>query len=162
MSAGQRICPYCGKPAGEIALCTNCGAELYKRTTLRLALLAAGVILAIGIATTYQAAFGGISLIRVEELTDLHNYAYVWVEGTVSGGPIYRIKPSVRLDFWIDDGTGIIRVRAYSDDAEVLARENRIPQIGDRVRFLGRARVELGEEWIEIDNAQTKFELHRR
>ena len=162
MSAKEKICPYCGKPAGELALCTNCGAELYKRTTFRLSLLAVGVILVIGVAATYQAALGGVLLMRIGDLTDIHNYTYWWFEGTVSGGPRYRRFPSVRLDFSITDDWGdSIAVRAYSEDAEVLVRENRIPRVGDRVRFLGMAQVELGRRWIVVDNAQTKFELHR-
>lgn len=160
MSAKEKICPYCGKPAGEIALCTNCGAELYKRTTFKPTLLAAAVILAIGVASSYQAAFGGISVMKVGDLTEIHNYAYMWFEGTVSDGPRYRRTPSVRLDFSIYDGDEI-SVRAYSEDAGALVGENRIPRVGDRVKFLGRARVELGSKWIEVDNSQTKFELQR-
>jgi len=160
MSAKEKICPYCGKPAGEIALCTNCGAELYKRTTFKPTLLVAAVILAIGVASSYQAAFGGVSVMKVGELTEIHNYAYMWFEGTVSDGPRYRRIPSARLDFSIYDGNEI-SVRAYSEDAKALVRENRIPRVGDRVRFLGRARVEMGRKWIDVDNSQTKFELYR-
>ena len=157
----EKTCPDCGKPMGELTVCPSCGADLTKRTTHKFALIICIAALVAGLVYYYTAVVTGEYLIKIGDIDEDYNYAYVWIEGTVSSGPLYRIYPSVRLDFWVDDGTGEIRVRAYSDKAENLAVGDKVPGIGDYVKLFGWVRVEEYGTRIDLQTVE-KFELIRR
>jgi hypothetical protein len=164
----EQICPYCGKPTGKLEVCTNCGADLGKRTTLKIALVIGCMIFAVGASFIWQIItikvlpeVPKVTLTAIGEINEGYDYAYVWIEGTVSGGPRYRAPPNVRLDFSVDDGTGKIDVRVYSEQAQKIVDENKMPAVGDVVKLFGRARVDPQRgRWITLDSAE-KFELKR-
>jgi len=160
MTDEKRVCSYCGKPAGELTLCVNCGAELHKRITIKPLVLMVGILIVVGVVLTHRATFREISVVQLGDLTEAYDREYVWVQGTVFTTPVYDPPPRASLRFHITDGTGSIEVRAYSPNAEILARENKIPNVGDNVSLFGMVSARLGRIQIVVDNA-VKFYLER-
>ncbi|MDD2715718.1 MAG: hypothetical protein PHW04_07485 [Candidatus Wallbacteria bacterium] len=73
----------------------------------------------------------------------MNNYAQVIVEGAVSGDLRYYKatrggeEAGGSLEFQVDDGTEVIKVRCYDDATRELIKERKIPAIGDKVVIHG-------------------------
>jgi len=145
LGEGERRCPDCGRPLGDLTVCPRCGTDLTKRTSHKFLALICVVSLVGGMIFYLNAVLVGAYTVDIEDIDEGLNYGYVWIEGTVSNGPQYRIYPSVRLSFDVNDGTGEIEIRAFSSEAEWLVEENKVPRVGDHVKLFGTVRID--EQW---------------
>ncbi len=146
MSAAGR-CPACGRYTGPCSACSYCGCDL-PGMELRIWLRAALLVLAVaGIAAlTYAARQPEPRSVGIAELTPLHNYALVLVEGRVTRNP-YVSRDAGRAgycSFLVNDGGGTARVVAYDRVAHELDQEKLIPPRGAWVRIRGTVRLTGG------------------
>jgi hypothetical protein len=128
-------CPSCGRyvgPHGNEA-CPHCGARLTERIPLRTVKIVAILLASVGLAALLLVARRAeVSLIRIEQIGPMMNMASVRVAGTCSRGPTYDPE-SGYLSFWIDDGTGEMRVSVYRAESDQIIATERVPALGDRV-----------------------------
>lgn len=146
MSAAGR-CPSCGRYVGPCAACGYCGCDM-PGMELRMILRTAMLILAIVgvVALVYAARQPDPRPVRVAELTPLHNYALVLVEGRVTRNP-YISREAGRAgycSFLVNDGSGTARVVAYDRVAHELDSSKLIPPRGAWVRIRGTVRLTGG------------------
>jgi DNA/RNA endonuclease YhcR with UshA esterase domain len=136
-------CPSCGRyvgPHGNEA-CPHCGARLTERITIRTVKIVATLLASVGLAVLWFAATRAeVPLIRIAQIGATMNMASVRVAGTCTRAPTYD-PTSGYLSFWIDDGTGEVRVSAYRAETERIVAEGRVPAPGDAVEVAGTLRV---------------------
>lgn len=155
-----KTCPDCGREIGDRRVCPYCGTDLGKRTSHKILAIFSAIALAFGLLYYVHAGRKGRHYVNIEQIDSDLNYGFVWVDGTVSGGPTYREHPSKRLEFSVYDGTGEISIRAYSEVAENLVKRNKVPGVGDEVEVFGMARVEEYGRRIDMQSHE-KLELER-
>ncbi|HSQ39792.1 MAG TPA: hypothetical protein VLM78_06500, partial [Anaerolineales bacterium] len=87
------------------------------------------------------------------------NMAYVRIEGRISRSLSYD-PTSGYLAFWLDDGTGEVRVSSYRDVTQALLAAGIIPALGDEVAVAGTLRIR--EDYVALTlNAAEHLELRR-
>ncbi len=134
-------CPSCGRFVGPYPTCPYCGARLAGRISLRAVKIAAILLATVGLLALWWAARRvEVPLLTIEEAQGTMNMAYVRVRGTVNGTVSYD-PVGQYLGFWVDDGTGEVRISAYRDVTEALLAEQRMPAQGDVVEVAGTLRI---------------------
>jgi DNA/RNA endonuclease YhcR with UshA esterase domain len=87
------------------------------------------------------------------------NMAYVRVQGRVTRSLSYD-PTSGYLAFWLDDGTGEVRVSSYRDVTQALLAAGRVPALGDEVTVAGTLRIR--EDYVALTlNAAEHLTLER-
>jgi DNA/RNA endonuclease YhcR with UshA esterase domain len=81
-----------------------------------------------------------VATIRVADIRSNMDWAYVRVLGVVTRHPSHE-PSSGQLAFWLDDGTGEIRVTAYRPVSDRLLEAPQLPAMGDLVRVEGTLRL---------------------
>ncbi|MBN2302357.1 MAG: OB-fold nucleic acid binding domain-containing protein [Lentisphaerae bacterium] len=89
---------------------------------------------------------GDRHIIAIGEIGPTYNFSHIHVRGRVERRPYVANTRygADRVSFYIDDGTGRIKVVAYGDVATALCHENRIPQKGMLVDARGVLVVSRG------------------
>jgi DNA/RNA endonuclease YhcR with UshA esterase domain len=78
--------------------------------------------------------------VQVRDVSAGMNWAYARVRGVVTRYPVYDEETGA-LSFWVDDGTGLIRVICYRNEGQALINTARVPVIGDQVAVGGTIRL---------------------
>jgi len=87
------------------------------------------------------------------------NMAYVRLHGRISRSLSYD-PASGYLAFWLDDGTGEVRVSSYRDVTQALLAAGKIPALGDEVTVAGTLRIR--EDYVALTlNVPDHLELSR-
>ncbi|MCX7681734.1 MAG: OB-fold nucleic acid binding domain-containing protein [Anaerolineae bacterium] len=136
------VCPSCGRYTGPYQTCPYCGARLGGRLSIRLAQKLALALSGIGLLVLWLAAVHAEPpLINIGQVGATMNLAYVRLKGRCVRSPSYDAATGY-LSFWLDDGTGELRVSAYRAEARQLVAEGRVPALGDQVEVAGTLRVQ--------------------
>ncbi len=153
-------CPSCGRYVGPYETCPYCGAKIAGRLPVRLVKLAAILLAGVGLlGLWWLARHTEIPLVTVENASGTMNMAYVRIAGKVSRSITYDPQ-SGYLAFWVDDGTGEVRVSAYRDVTESLVAARHVPALGDEVRVAGTLRIR--EDFVALTlNVPEHLEIHR-
>jgi len=88
-----------------------------------------------------------IPLLTVVETQGTMNMAYVRVRGLVLRSLTYDPEGGY-LAFWLDDGTGEVRIASYRDVTQALIAEGRAPALGDEVEVAGTLRIR--EDYVSL------------
>jgi DNA/RNA endonuclease YhcR with UshA esterase domain len=114
------------------------------RTSLRV-LRAGSVLLAVlGLFFLYLwARHRDVPVVRVAEVSETMSMAYVRLEGAAGRVSVMRDAKgrAESVQFDLDDGTAVARVRAFGHSAAALDAAGKIPARGDRVKAAGTVRV---------------------
>ena len=106
----------------------------------------------------------GTPSVKISNLGRKTNFAQVRVEGRVSGDlryyPADAKGRNSSLEFEVDDGTGLMRVRCYDDTTEELQAADRVPVFGDRVSLIGNYQYKARRQ-IMILSAAEDIEITR-
>jgi DNA/RNA endonuclease YhcR with UshA esterase domain len=135
------LCPSCGRYVGPYEACPYCGARLAGRMPVRAVKIAAILLTTVGLVFLWFAATRAqVPLIQIAQAGATMNMAYVRLEGRCTRVPSYDPE-SDYLSFWIDDGTGEIRVSAYRAETRQIIERVLVPALGDVVEVAGTLRV---------------------
>lgn len=137
-------CASCGRFVGALTRCPHCGARVNKRLSVRATRYAAVFLSVVGLMLLYWMAVSQkIPTITIGEITPTMNFAYVRIDGTVSGETrIFKENGLVRsMRFDLHDGTGEIPVTAYQAQARELVEKGLIPRSGDHISVAGSLSV---------------------
>ncbi|MFN2272230.1 MAG: OB-fold nucleic acid binding domain-containing protein [Anaerolineae bacterium] len=135
------LCPSCGRYVGPYEACPYCGARLAGRMPVRAVKIAAILLTTVGLVVLWFAATRAqVPLIQIAQAGATMNMAYVRLEGRCTRVPSYDPE-SDYLSFWIDDGTGEIRVSAYRAETRQIIERVLVPALGDVVEVAGTLRV---------------------
>ncbi len=157
------ICPSCGRFVGAHLVCPYCRTRVPKRMSVMLFKYGALAVAFLGLVLLYLAVrVVKIPVVKVKDITETMNFAYVRVVGTVERADVYERDT---LYLTVDDGTGSISARSHGKVTEEIMRMDNPPRLGDRIDVGGtlnitedkkvlliqtpdRVKVTPREEWI--------------
>ena len=143
-SENSASCPSCGQPIAPQQRCPRCGAETGRRFSLKVVRYASLLIALVGTVLVWMVARSTkVPTIRVADIRSDMDWAYVRVLGVVTRHASHE-PSSGQLAFWLDDGTGEIRVTAYRPVSDRLVEAPQLPAMGDLVRVEGTLRLREG------------------
>lgn len=137
-------CSSCGRFVGPLNKCPHCGARVNKRLSVHVTRYAAVLLATAGLGLLYLYSVNReIPTIRIGDIKETMNFAYVTIEGDVTSEPrVFKQAGRVRsIRFDIDDGTGEIPVTAYSSQAQALVDAGKVPRLGDHAKISGSLSV---------------------
>ncbi len=141
-------CPSCGRFVGPYATCPYCGAKLGARISVRAVKIAALLLATVGLlALWWLARRMDIPTVSAADALGTMNMAYVRVQGRVTRSLSYD-PASGYLAFWLDDGTGEVRVSSYRDVTQALLTAGMVPALGDDVTVAGTLRIR--EDYVSL------------
>ncbi len=147
-SGGDTHCPSCGRFVGPYETCPYCGARQRGRISVRAVKIAAVVLATVGLLALWWAARQtDIPTVSAADAQGTMNMAYVKVSGHIARSLSYDPE-SGYLAFWVDDGTGEVRVSSYRDVTESLLASGKIPALGDAVTVAGTLRIR--EDYVAL------------
>ncbi|MEW5760993.1 MAG: hypothetical protein AB1779_09530 [Candidatus Thermoplasmatota archaeon] len=158
-------CQKCNLYLGAIETCPNCRNRIGKRRSIRLLKYYTPVLAVVALFILYQI---GISIgnpnVKISSLDPRYNYAYIELSGLVISQLYFYPKErglTGTIEFSIDDGTGIIEVKAYEDVTSDLIKLKKIPSIGDNVKLKGTYHIKGKKESI-ILGSEKQLRIERK
>lgn len=153
-------CGSCGRFLGPYTTCPYCGARVEGRISLKMVKIAAVALAVVGLVALWWAARRmPIPLLTVEAAQGTMNMAYVRVQGRITRSLTYDPIGGY-LAFWVDDGTGEVRISSYRDVTADLLAAGTIPALGDQVEVAGTLRIR--EDYVALTlNAAEHLRLAR-
>lgn len=140
----EAVCSQCGCYVGPLNSCRHCGAPRNRRMSLRIFRWAAVLLATVGLGILYlMSIMKDVPRIAIGDIKETMNFAYVHIEGTVpASARVYKDGDVVSsVSFSVDDGTGVIRVKAYRKKARLLMEAAKVPRAGERVALDGSLNV---------------------
>lgn len=137
-------CAECGRFVGAMSRCPHCGAQVRKGMTLRGFRWAALLLATVGLGLLYaMSIYKEIPRIDIGEINQTMNFAFVRIAGHVVGDArVFREDAIVTgVRFSVNDGTGILSIRAYGAKAKALDDAGKVPLAGDLVELSGSLNV---------------------
>ena len=153
-------CSACGRFIGSWEICPFCRHYNPKRWQVRLIkytspfLTILGILLLMHLGKVY-----GTSDVTISELGRKANFAQVRIQGRVSGEiRVYSADSdsgiSARgLEFEVDDGTGVIRIRCYEDAFDELRAARNIPGPEDCVSLIGNYQFKAKRQFVILSSS---------
>ena len=138
------LCPSCDRFIGPADRCPYCGEASAKSPFIRRLRVGAVLLSFLGLGLLFlMATRRELPIVPVGTIDPMMNFAYVRVVGSVERDPriIRRDGQVDYLSFPVDDGTGWIRVQAYSAAARRLVEQDRVPRRGMLVDVAGSLSV---------------------
>ena len=161
----ETYCPACGHFSGVYEYCPRCGTYIPKRISIKFFKYFSLCLGIVGLLCLYLWVTNReLEKIRISEITETMNFAYVRIQGTVTReGRVYydEAKQPSGLNFSLSDGSGEIRVVAYKHNAEKLIEKKLLPRKGDLVDVEGQLRVKADQNISLMIQAADQFTLRR-
>lgn len=153
-------CPSCGRFVGPYESCPYCGAKMKGRIPVRYVKIAAILLATVGLVGLWIAArYTEIPTLTASAAMGTMNMAYVKIEGRVARSLTYDPEGGY-LAFWVDDGTGEVRISSYRDVTQAILDSGMIPAPGDDVTVAGTLRIR--EDYVALTlNVPEHLELTR-
>jgi DNA/RNA endonuclease YhcR with UshA esterase domain len=154
------LCSSCGRYIGPHEACPYCGARQTGRTSLLAIKIVAILLATAGLAFLWLAATRAeVPKVAIGQVGATMNMAYVWLEGRCTRPPSYDPEGDY-LSFWIEDGTGELRVVAYRAEARQIIERGHVPALGDQIKVAGTLRVR--EDFLSLTiNVLDQLEITR-
>lgn len=134
-------CPSCGRYVGVYQICPHCGARVRTRISVTLLKIFSLVVSIIGLVLLWWSAKNRmVQTVHAAEIDNTTNFAYAQVKGVATRSFTYDPNSKV-LSFPIDDGTGVIWIKAYGPQAEEIFNSRNLPMPGDTVIAEGTIRL---------------------
>ncbi len=157
----ETVCSACGRYIGSWERCPFCRHFNPKRPIVRALKYGTPVltILGLGLLSVLGGIYGTPD-VMIAQLNRRANFAQVRIEGRVSDEiRFYKADPdsgtrTSSLQFEVDDGTGIIRVRCYEDAYEDLLEAGAIPGLGDWVTVVGNYQYKAKRQFMILSSPE--------
>lgn len=154
-------CSACGRFVGALEVCPFCRHFNRKRLSVFLLKYLSPLAAIVGIALLfYLGNRYGHPQVKIKQLGTRSNFAQIEIAGTVCSD-IRHYPSDIKaqgsggsLEFNLDDGTGIIKVRCYDDAVAELVRSRKIPVSGDKVTIRGTYQFKAKNDFIILGSAQ--------
>ena len=101
----------------------------------------------------------GIQDAKISELGRKTNFAQVRIQGRINAEVrLHSASDDARgetssVEFDVDDGTGVIRVRCYEDTTQELQAESKIPALGDQVNLVGNYQFKAKRQFVILGSS---------
>jgi len=143
----EAFCPSCERFIGPVDECPYCYADSARNPLLRSIRYGALVLAVAGLFFLHlMSSHSDVPLVKVSEITPMMNFALVRISGVVVKEAYVGNKKG-RVDtasFTVDDGSGQIRVAAYSTLARELVEGKHLPGARAKVDVVGSLNVSAG------------------
>lgn len=153
------VCPHCGRYIGPVESCPYCKKKVEKRTELKTLKYGSVVFAIVGLLLLWQYSLAvGYPSPDISDIRETMNYANIEIGGRVVQGSTYYHSEATgdgTIYFTIDDGTGQIRVVAYSSEAKDMIEQQRLPAYGDIVNFVGTVNYRGSDVRIILSSANS-------
>lgn len=130
-------CPNCNRYVGPVETCPYCRAKVAKRSVHQAIKYGSLAFALLGLVLVQQlAVHQGTPQFKISEIDKQNNFAHIEIRGMVSDPITYFSQEgtdSGSLYIEVDDGTGTVTVRTYSDMTSKLLKAGKVPAFGDRV-----------------------------
>ena len=134
-------CPSCGREIpDDVDICPYCTASIKHRVRIKTIYIVALSLIIIGSTYAVLAYTGGeIPITKIRDLGLTDNYNFIRLHGVVDGYPwVYENDYEVTsFRFKLNDGTGTITVKLYSNMIKRMLEYHKIPEMGDVVDIKG-------------------------
>ncbi len=119
-------------------MCPYCGEEQLKPVAIQF-LKGTSLIIAIGgiIFLFLSAKISSAPFLKIKDLKPTMNFAKISMKGIVESPLYYDEEKEGYLSFWLNDGTGSIKIRAFRDVAKEIIYKKLYPSLGDSVYVTG-------------------------
>ena len=153
-------CPKCGQFMGPVSLCPYCRTRVKNRLDIKTFKAISLLVAIIGIALLLVwANVKPHNEMDIGDITKRQNYAYLRINGTVIDDARYYVTLSDSgkvlpgsISFQIDDGTGILQIKAYQEVTKDLVKDKKIPVKGDKVVVEGPVMFRGDEKSLVIQS----------
>lgn len=134
----MKICFNCGRYIGNKDICPYCGEEQLKPVGIEFLKWISFILSICGVLFLFISARAeNVPYVKVKDLKPTMNFAKVSMRGIVESSPYYDEEKGGYFSFWLNDGTGSIKVRAFRDVAKELIEKDLYPTIADSVFLTG-------------------------
>ena len=155
------MCSACGRFIGSWEICPFCRHYNPKRWQVRLIKYSSPVLTILGILLLmFLGKVYGISDVNIADLGRKANFAQVRIQGRVSGAiRVHGVDAedsemsNRALEFEVDDGTGILRIRCYEDAFDELRAARNIPGPEDRVTLVGNYQYKAKRQFLILSSS---------
>ncbi len=146
--SGDGTCDSCDRYVGSESDCPYCG-DANQGTGTKLFRWAAVLFAVIGLCVLWlMPRWSQTPFIKANEITPLMSFGRVQMEGKITKEPYVGKRNGLidYLSFSLNDGSGVVRVVAYDDEAKLLAGNMDMLQTGSCVHVLGTLTVKAGRD----------------
>ncbi len=153
-------CSECGRFIGSWEVCPFCRHFNPKRLSVRIIKYTMPFLTILGlILLGFLGRLYGIQDAKISELGRRTNFAQVRIQGRIHNEVrIHSSDDDARgdsssVEFEVDDGTGIIRIRCYDDTTQELQEAGLIPAKGDEVSLVGNYQFKARRQFVILGSA---------
>jgi hypothetical protein len=155
----ETTCSACGRFIGSWERCPFCRHFNPKRPIVRALKYSTPFLAVLGIVgLAFLGKSYGTPAVKIGSLGRKSNFAQVRIEGRVSADIRFysadaQGRPS-SLEFEVDDGTGLIRVRCYEDAYEEMLAAAKIPAFGDQASLIGNYQYKAKRQFVILSSPE--------
>ncbi len=154
-NTAETTCASCGRFIASWERCPFCRHFNPKRPIIRLLKYSTPILTILGILLLgHMGRTQGITEVKIAALGRKTNFAQVQIKGRVNEEVRFHaadpesLMGSSSLEFEVDDGTGLIRVRCYEEPYENLLAAGKIPGFNDRVAVVGNYQFKAKRQFM--------------
>ncbi|MDD4871636.1 MAG: hypothetical protein PHR77_13850 [Kiritimatiellae bacterium] len=144
INSTDAFCPSCERFIGPVDVCPYCDCDSARNPLLRFLRYGAILLAITGLFFLYlMAVHSEVPVIKISEITPMMNFGLVRINGVVEKDA-YISKKRKRIEsvsFPVGDGSGQIRVVAYTPVAEMLVKENLVPARKSLIEATGNLNI---------------------
>ncbi|MHA1337458.1 MAG: OB-fold nucleic acid binding domain-containing protein [Promethearchaeota archaeon] len=152
VEARPGFCPNCGAYVGAFYSCPECGSKMPHGTRLRVTQITSFVAVIIGIiGLSIYAQIEPAPLVNIGDIGPTYSNGVVIIEGTITNIDYREASDESwrMVIFTVEDNTGSIDVKVYTEATNDLIKEKNTPAIGDKCRVRGTVYIK-GEDMYLI------------
>ncbi|MGV9199214.1 MAG: hypothetical protein ACOC44_03435 [Promethearchaeia archaeon] len=149
-------CPECGAYVGAFYSCQYCGAKTRHGTKLRILQIGTVIALIIGlVGITYYAQIDPAPKVDIGDIGPTYSYGIVTIEGDITDLD-YTVADDESwsmLLFTVEDDTGAIEVKAYTETTEELIEAKNTPALKDHCEVRGSIYIRGDDLYLNLESS---------
>jgi len=151
------FCPKCGAYVGAFYSCTECHSKMPHGTRLRVSQISVFISVIIGIfILAVYAQIDPAPKVNIGDINQTYSNGIVTIEGKITNIDYYVSEDESwrMLTFTVEDKTGSIDVKAYTETIEELINDKNTPAIGDKCTIRGSVYIKGEDLYLILDSSQ--------
>ncbi|MFO8017375.1 MAG: hypothetical protein R6U96_01970 [Promethearchaeia archaeon] len=149
-------CPKCGAYVGAFYSCPYCGAKMRHGTRLRILQIGTVIILIIGIlGISHYAQIEPAPNVNIGDIGPTYSYGIVTIEGDITNID-YNVADDESwsmLIFTVEDETGSIKVKAYTETTEEIIEDKNTPALNDHCKVRGSIYIRGDDLYLNLESS---------